>query len=87
MARMRHECEQQKQRARIRTSTSVRRFSSWLRELVPPPAVSEKTKERESRNHSFSPRRGGLPDGLVDALVEANAVVEWFVEAGGQIKL
>merc|ERR1712117_130668 len=27
-----------------------------------------------------SPRRGGLSDGLVDALVEANAVVEWFVE-------
>ena len=25
-------------------------------------------------------RRRGPPDGLVDALVEANAVVEWFVE-------
>ena len=70
-----------------RPRLSVRRFSSWLRELVPPPAVSEKTKGRESRNLSFSPRRGGLPDGLFDALVEANAVVEWFVEAGVQIKL
>ena len=50
-----------------------------------------KTKERESRNLSFSPRRvgkrkGGLPEGLVDALVEANAVVEWFVEAGVRIE-
>ena len=52
---------------------------------MPPPAVSEKMKGRESRNISFSPRRGGLSDGLVDALVEANAVVEWFVEAGVQI--